>query len=176
MKRITITFLATLASSLVNAAEYPNLDTIEIGKAFPHPRADAFPDLNRPTTQYKVPNYGSTKDIFSEYQVVILNEVKKVVIVSAEASFATDKACEDNKKKLKSIIQARFPGFNEREGKELNLRGIRSAYVKDDVNTFYTLNCMRKYGPFAILDYHIRGKKEDKELNAAWKTFFSKKR
>lgn len=38
---------------------YPNLETINVGKPFPHPKADDFPDEDRPTTQYKKCKKGS---------------------------------------------------------------------------------------------------------------------
>ena len=176
MKQILSAIFTILFTNATLANEFPSLMDVEIGVAFPHPRADEFPNTNMPTTQFKVPNYGVSKELFSEYQVVILNSSRKVVIVSAEASFSTLSQCQERSSQLQNLMKVRFPGFKKEKGEKYNLKGVRDAFVKDGDNAFYTLNCIRSYGPFWILDFNIRGKKEDRELNAAWKRFFENRR
>ena len=176
MKQIAIAIFSALFVNLALANDFPSLTEVGIGSPFPHPRADELSDQNRPTTQFKVPNYGLSKELFYEYQVAILNSSKKVVIASAEASFLTLSECQKSSEKLQQLVQFRFKGYKKAKGEEFNLTGVSTAYAKKGKNIFYTLNCIRRNGPFWILDFNIRGREEDKELNAAWQTFFSNRR
>ncbi len=176
MKQILLAIFITFLSGLIHAGAHPNLLEVKIGETFAHPRANEFPDENRPTTQFKVPNYGTSKALFSEYEVVILNNSKKVVIASAEASFSTLQKCKNSSDNLQQILKHRFSDFKNVKGEEFSLTGVNTAYAKEEENSFYTLNCIRRNGPFWILDFNIRGKLEDKELKSAWKMYFSNRR
>ena len=153
------------------ADNYPNLDAINIGEAFPHPNANAFPESDRPTTQFRVPNYGDTSELFPEYEVVILNSTKEVVVVSARISVTTSQACKEKLENFRKHLDENFKNYSQASEDEIDIKGL-TAYTHNGENSYYTIDCIRSHGPFWNLEYQIRGKNEDKELNASWEQFF----
>jgi hypothetical protein len=70
---------------------YPSLLDVKIGEPFGHPNGHEKKDNNRPTTQFRVPNYGRTSGLFPEYQISYLNKNNSVSIVTAESVFTSIK-------------------------------------------------------------------------------------
>ena len=150
-------WLIVLFSFDVLAENFPNLDTVHIGEAFSHPNANAFPDSDRPTTQFRVPNYGDTSDLFPEYEVVILNSTKDVVIVSARFAVETSQACEEKLEKFRGHLSKRFKNYNQASEGELKITGL-TAYTLNGENSYYTIDCSRSYGPFGLWSINFAGK------------------
>ena len=46
------------------ADDYPELFSVKAGEVFSHPNALQNKDTNRPTTQFRVPNYGASSNLF----------------------------------------------------------------------------------------------------------------
>ena len=167
--------LLLIVSGSVSANNYPTLLDVVIGQPFGHPNATANKDAGRPTTQYRVPNYGESEAIFSEYQIASINNTDAVVIVTGEAATASLSECNRLKEKAAQIIRVKFPNYVNTPISKSQLNGSRE-YSKEGANTYYVLSCQGTYGPFTYLHFQMRGIEEDRQLKAAWSKFFGKKR
>jgi len=160
--------------TVIAHAEVPNLNTVLLGEAFPHPDTEKQLDIDRPTTQFKVPNYGEGSEIFSEYEVVILNSSKTIVIVSAANISYTQAECSDKLKLFQNILQTRYKNYSLTEKGKKNLKDV-TEYSSEGNNEYYGLDCVKSYGPFWTLHYQIRGIKEDELLKNEWEKYFENK-
>lgn len=93
------------------AAEYPDLLTLKVGEAFPHPKALQNKDTDRTTTQFRVPNYGSSAALFPEYKVSYLKKSNKVAIVTAEKATRGWKECGKKKEEAAKLAESAYPNF-----------------------------------------------------------------
>jgi len=177
MKKIVFLVLFSLSTQAfpTESISYPNLEEVLIGVPFGHPQANKNPDSNRPTTQYRVPNYGVTSEFFPEYQIIILNEYKKVVTVTAERVTSSYSECNNLLKKFEKHPQESFPNFKSEDSRNSKRVGFgEKRFYSDSENTYYNLTCSGSYGPFVTLHYQIRGLSEDKELKKAWDIMFNR--
>ena len=152
-------------------ANYPSLLDVKIGQPFGHPNNSKPLDHQRPTTQFRVPNYGKSKTLFPEYQVVSLNSTNIVAIVTAEAAMATVDECWENRPKVNSWIYGDNENIKPAQNDGSNLDKEKGVF---DKNIYYTVECTQSYGPFWTLRLLIRGKEEDRQLKEAWEKFFNK--
>ncbi len=170
-REIFTIFVVVIVSASLNAENFPNLNALTIGSPFPQKYDKTFSDTDRPTTQFNVPNYGKSSNVFPEYEVVILNSTNEVVVAAARAAMSTHEMCKENKAQIKSFAEKRFDNYVLAKEGEVEIEGP-SAYINEDENTYYTLDCYRSRGPFWTLEYQLRGKNEDSELKNAWNNFF----
>ncbi len=170
-KFVFIVLLLSFGS--VKAESYPALLDVVIGQAFEHPNALFNKDTRRPTTQYRVPNYGETKQIFQEYEVAYLNNSNAVAIVTGKVATKNLGECEKQKEKLAKLVKSKFPNYQETPVDKSNLGGP-DEYSRHGANTYYVIQCQGSYGPFSYLSFQIRGIEEDRQLKAAWSEFFGK--
>lgn len=169
---VTLLFVASLHSAIAEEL-YPDLKSIKIGVPFTHPQADKSLDLNRPTTQLRVPNYGELSEIFPEYKIIVLNSTKQVVTVTAETVTRNILKCNELLKEFERYPQQRFPDFKTEDSDSSERLGFGSKrFYKDGVNTYYNLTCTGSYGPFITLHYQLRGLAEDTQLKLAWEQMF----
>ena len=172
MKKILLLLLLIVAGQVI-AEDYPSLLNVEIGKTFAHPNATAYKDVNRPTTQFRIPNYGKTKRIFPEYEIAYLNKSNAVAAVTAETATEYLAQCNKLKENLIQLAQVKFPNYVRTPITQRQLKGLEE-YSKEGENTYYVLQCQQSYGPFWYLHFQIRGIKEDLQLKDAWSEFLSK--
>jgi len=169
-------FSSTLVSSLLAENSYPSLLNVEIGQKYDYQDGIFNMDDNRPSTQFKVPNYGETKEYFPEYQVILFNSNKNVSSVSAERAVENYEVCNHLRLKVKPLIDKRFPDhYKKSDGNKAVQLPYLNAYVREGDNIFYILSCRGSYGPFATLHFEMRGEKEDKEMKKYYTEFFSSK-
>ena len=173
MKISLITLMLIFSSNFTFAAEiYPSLLVVKIGEVFDHPQWAERKDNNRPTTQFRVPNYGKTKTLFSEYSVAILNSTNHVSIVTAEAVLADINECSDKKKLILNWVKDKFPSHISIPREKSHLDGD-NEYGAANTNMYYVINCQASYGPFWSIHFQMRGTVEDQSLNAAWSKFLN---
>ena len=154
-------YLYCFACILLFAAEAfsaPHLLEVEIGKEFPEPFERGW-DTGRPTTQFRVPNIGEGDKLFPEYQVAILNDSKKVAIITAERVFASIPECTETKNFVEEWISALYPEHKLSE---------HGTYTSESSNVHYVISCRGEYGPYFKLHLQFRGKNEDQLLKEAW--------
>jgi hypothetical protein len=176
MKKLFLVFLPLLPifTGNVSANEvYPSLLEVEVGKPFAHPRGTERKDIGRPTTQFKVPNYGRLHTLFPEFSVSYLNSSNAIAIVTADKVHPDTKSCQSSKTKLQEILKELFPNHRLVSQQDSPLRST-SEYLDPGNNMYYSLNCRGSYGPFWSLHLQFRGLEEDELLKKAWGEYFNK--
>jgi hypothetical protein len=174
MKNILIGLIVSLSSFHACGGEvYPSLFDVQIGKPFDHPRGQENKDINRPTTQFRVPNYGKTSVLFPEYQVSYLNKNYSVSIVTAESVSKSMTECMHKKEEALKLLKPAFPKYSPTPQEKSNLGGSNEFSASDE-NTYFVFQCQQSYGPFSTLHIQFRGVAQDKELKDAWNAFFNK--
>lgn len=159
-------------SCVVSAGElYPSLLEVKIGHYFDHPQRSERKDSNRPTTQFRVPNYGPTKALFSEYSIAVLNSTENVSIITAEAVLRDITECEGKKEKVLNWAIQEFPDYKPIPRAKSHLNG-EGEFGLEGSNMYFVLNCQGSYGPFWSIHFQMRGIEEDKLLKKAWSEFF----
>ena len=172
MKVIVLFVSAWMFSGIASAVEiYPSLLEVRIGHYFDHPQRSERKDSNRPTTQFRVPNYGPTKDLFPEYSISILNSTEHVSIITAEAVLRDISECDGKKEEILKWAFQKFPDHKPIPRAKSHLNGD-GEYGLEASNTYFVLNCQGSYGPFWSIHFQIRGIEEDKLLKKAWSEFF----
>jgi hypothetical protein len=166
-----LVFFSALGNASANEA-YPSLLDVVVGQPFKYVDNNYPLDNHRPTTQFRVPNYGRTQELYPEFQVTILNATNNVVVISAEAAMQTSEDCLANRPIVQSWIYDSNQGYKPIPRNESQLNS-NNEIGNSDNNTYYTVECSRSYGPFWTLHLMVRGKKEDGQLKAAWKEFFA---
>ena len=121
--KIIALFVMTIISANLNAEYYPNLNTLSIGTPFPKTYDKIFSDTDRPTTQFNVPNYGKSSNVFPEYEVVILNSTNEVVVAAARAAMLTNEMCKENLAQIKSFAETRFDNYVLAKEGEVEIEG-----------------------------------------------------
>ena len=157
--------------AMLFAAEYPPLFEVDVGKAFSHPDTLQYKDTNSPTTQFRVPNYGSSATLFPEYTISYLNKSNKVAIVTAEKATSSWKECSALQEEAAKLAETVFPDYKSTP-KEYSQLKSSGEYSSEDEDIYYVLRCQGHYGPFAYLHFQMRSKSQDSELKAAWEDFF----
>lgn len=170
MRKILLVLL-TCVPTVLFATDYPDLFAVEAGKAFSHPGALQNKDTNRPTTQFRVPNYGSSATLFPEYEITYLNKNNKVAIVTAEKATSTWEQCRALKEEAAKLADRAFPDHKNTPKEHSQLKS-GDEYSHEDRDIYYVLKCQGAYGPFAYLHFQMRSKTQDSELKAAWDEFF----
>jgi len=173
MKVCFLFLIFSLNVKVIFAAEiYPSLMDVKIGQYFNHPQRRERIDENSPTTQFRVPNYGSTKELFSEYQISILNSTENVAIVTAEAVLKDIGECPEIIERVSSWASEKYPGYKSIPSEKSQLLGD-GEYGLDEKNTYYVIECRGTYGPFWSVHFQIRGIEQDKLLRKAWSKFIN---
>lgn len=175
MNKYIVSLLALLLMCSYSFAEelYLSLGSIKHGSPFPDPYNELRLGRNKPITQFKVPNYGDESKIFPEYEVVILDSNKNVVIVTAELVTRSDIECKKLLKEFEKYSQEKFPDYKIEDSDNSKRVGFgEKRFYKDSENTYYNLTCIGKTGPFITLHYQIRGLIEDEQLKLAWEQVF----
>lgn len=144
-----------------------------MGKPFAHPRGTERKDIGRPTTQFRVPNYGQLQALFPEFSIAYLNSSNAIAIVTAEKVHLDTKSCHSSKTKLQKILKGLFPNHRLVPEQVSPIRST-SEYLDPSKNMYYSLNCRGSYGPFWSLHLQFRGLKEDELLKKAWDEYFNK--
>jgi len=175
MKKLFLVFLPLLIfTGKVSSNEvYPSLLDVEIGKPFAHPRGTERKDIDRPTTQFRVPNYGQLQTLFPEFSVAYLNSSNAVAVVTAEKIYPDIKSCESSKTKLQGMLKELYPHHHLVSKQESPLKA-NSEYLASNENMYFSLNCRGSYGPFWSLHFQRRGLEEDSLLKKAWGKFLNK--
>ncbi len=169
---ITGVLLLSFSANATDKKVYPSLLEVQIGTIFSHPRATENKDINRPTTQFRVPNYGVTSEVYPEYEVAYLNSSNSVVIVTANITTEGIKECLALKNRVLSLVKEKYPNHKSTPYQNSQLKSDKE-YSEPGNNTYYVLNCQRRYGPFHTLHLQVRGIKEDAILKKAWGKFFA---
>ena len=176
MEKLYLLFLPLLLIFVgkVSANEvYPSLLEVEVGKPFAHPRGMERKDKDRPTTQFRVPNFGQLQDVFPEYSIVYLNSSNAIAIVTAEKVYPDIKSCQSSKAKMQEILKELYPHHSLVSEHESPLQA-NSEYVAPNKNMYFSLNCRGSYGPFWTMHLQFRGLEEDKLLKKAWDEYCNK--
>lgn len=161
------TVLGLLVTNVAMAA--PDMFSVSIGGEFPDksPFQAQSTDKPRPTIQFRVPNSGESAQLFPEYEVAILRSNKEISIISARSVYADMPACEKGKDIAVKWVAKIIPNAK--------LSPQTMVYGSESSNIFATLNCSyRDEGPYPILELQFRGKLQDKNLEAAWQSYFNK--
>ncbi len=172
MKIIFLSVSVWMLSGIVSASEiYPSLFEVKIGHHFDHPQRSDRKDNDRPTTQFRVPNYGPSKELFPEYSIAILNSTENVSIVTAEAVLKDIAECEVKKEKVLKWAYKKYPDHKLIPRAKSHLNGDGEYGLKGS-NMYFVLNCQGSYGPFWSIHFQVRGVEEDRLLKKAWSEFF----
>jgi len=172
-RMIFIFFLTFFGTSSVASEKYPSLLNVEIGKPYPHSGLEKYIRPDRPMTQFRSPNYGPTKSIFSFFSVSFLNDDKHVAIVTAENLNFSLEQCEKQKKDVLALALAKFPQHLSVSREESQL-DTKYEYANASENTYFVLKCHLADGPFWTLHLQFRGKTEEPLVRRAWGAFLNK--
>lgn len=167
MKLWIYTLLGLLVANGALAA--PDMFSISIGGEFPDksPFQTQSTDKPRPAIQFRVPNSGESAQLFPEYEVSILRSTKEISIISGRSVYADMPACEKGKDIAAKWVAKIIPAAK--------LSPQTRVYGSESSNIFATLHCSyRDESPYPILELQFRGKLQDKNLEAAWQSYFKK--
>jgi len=171
MLKIVVSVLLVTNYVLSALAAVPSIFEIEIGKAYPaKPRSFSEEYKPRlPTRQFKAPNSGNSAVLFPEYEVIVTRKTNEVSVLTARKVFESDFLCQESMAVVQTWIADRFTGLKYSPGQHSYNSAIRNEIVS--LNCVYTND-----DPFPILEFEIRGKKQNAELKAAWGEYLAKER
>ena len=152
-----------------NALAAPDMLSISIGGEFPDKSSfkNQGSEKPRPILQFRVPNSGESKQLFPEYEVAILRSNNEISIISGRSVYADLPDCEKNKDIAASWVAKVIPNAK--------LSSQTRVYGSESSNVFASLSCSyRDESPYPVLELQFRGKKQDKNLEVAWQSYFKK--
>ncbi|MBU3069019.1 hypothetical protein KOI40_04255 [Aestuariicella sp. G3-2] len=141
---------------------------INIGESFPVKITSRSNDEGnqRPTIQFKVPNSDMSAELFSEYEVVINRKTSEIAVITGRRVYKTLPECEEGKNIALNWLKKAISNAQYSESENI--------YSSNENNVFGSLYCaFHDESPFPTLEFQFRGKKQDRELESAWESYFN---